>query len=183
MRSWVVRRLAHIYIERHVADLADRPGVLRMHKYMRQATIEASLKKHVDGRVAQCYPEEEYGSAEGGIMPDIPSMVRAQQTAGETKSTESAFDMKQSTMHDLPESDTTIFKHVRPSIVTDDASTSDTLHEEVIAEYALKSISSLTIKMSNKVENQFISKYTSRIFPWALNYDCGGADYPNLFSD
>ena len=37
--------------------------------------------------------------------------------------------------------------------------------------------------MSNKFENQFVSKYTSRIFPWALNYDCGGADYPDLFSD
>ena len=23
----------------------------------------------------------------------------------------------------------------------------------------------------------------SRIFPWALNYSCGGADYPHLFSD
>ena len=77
----------------------------------------------------------------------------------------------------------TIFKHARPSIVTDDASTTDTLSDEVVAEYALKSISSLTIKMSNKFENRFVSKYTSRIFPWALNYACGGADYPNLFSD
>ena len=52
-----------------------------------------------------------------------------------------------------------------------------------MAEYALKSISALSIKMSNKFENQFVSKYTPRIFPWALNYDCGGAEYPDLFTD
>ena len=23
----------------------------------------------------------------------------------------------------------------------------------------------------------------ARVFPWALNYDCGGADYPDLFAD
>eukprot|EP00973_Karenia_brevis_P048444 6722983-Karenia_brevis.AAC.1 len=22
-----------------------------------------------------------------------------------------------------------------------------------------------------------------RVFPWALNYDCGGAEYPDLFSN
>ena len=37
--------------------------------------------------------------------------------------------------------------------------------------------------MSNKFENQFVSKYLPRIFPWALNYDCGGPEYPNLFKD
>eukprot|EP00973_Karenia_brevis_P073528 10216465-Karenia_brevis.AAC.1 len=37
--------------------------------------------------------------------------------------------------------------------------------------------------MSNIFEDQFISKYLPRIVPWALNYDCGGAEYPDLFSN
>ena len=100
-----------------------------------------------------------------------------------TQSLDSAFDMKQSTMHDLPASESNPFQGMRPSIVIDEASSRDTFDDDVVAEYALESISALSIKMSNKFENQFVSKYTPRIFPWALNYDCGGAEYPGLFTD
>ena len=37
--------------------------------------------------------------------------------------------------------------------------------------------------MSNKFEEQYISKYMPRIFPWALNYDCGGPEFPGLFEN
>ena len=37
--------------------------------------------------------------------------------------------------------------------------------------------------MSREFEDQFVSKYLLRVFPWALNYDCGGAEYPNLFAN
>ena len=33
IRSGVVKRLAHIYIEKGGQDLADRPGVLKIHSY------------------------------------------------------------------------------------------------------------------------------------------------------
>eukprot|EP00973_Karenia_brevis_P001317 180099-Karenia_brevis.AAC.1 len=36
--------------------------------------------------------------------------------------------------------------------------------------------------MSNEFQDQFISQYAPRVFPWGLNYDCGGADYPDLFA-
>ena len=183
VRSWVVRRLSYIYIERHIADLADRPGVLKIHAHMQQATVEASLKAHVDQRVAEFYPPAEYNTGSGHVPPEITTMVREQQAAAGGRSVDSGFDMKQSTMPDISASDTTLFQNMRPCIVTDEAATADTLPAEVIAEHALKSISSLTIQMSNKFENQFVSKYTPRIFPWALNYDCGGAEYPNLFND
>ena len=49
VRSKVVKKLAHIYIERHIGDLRDRPGVLKMHGFMRDRgyecrTVEESLK-------------------------------------------------------------------------------------------------------------------------------------------
>lgn len=37
--------------------------------------------------------------------------------------------------------------------------------------------------MSNEFQDRFISQYCSHILPWALNYDCGGADYPDLFAN
>ena len=41
----------------------------------------------------------------------------------------------------------------------------------------------MTVRMSNVFEDQFVSKYLPRVFPWALNYDCGGAEYPALFAN
>eukprot|EP00973_Karenia_brevis_P079488 11031030-Karenia_brevis.AAC.1 len=37
--------------------------------------------------------------------------------------------------------------------------------------------------MSSVFGEKFASHYGSRVFPWALNYDCGGAEYPDLVSD
>ncbi len=37
--------------------------------------------------------------------------------------------------------------------------------------------------LDNVFEDQFISKYLPRILHWALNYDCGGAEYPDLFAN
>ena len=44
-------------------------------------------------------------------------------------------------------------------------------------------VSGIDVSMSNTFENQFVSHYNCRVFPWALNYDCGGVDYPDLFAD
>ena len=51
IRSWVVKKLAHIYIERNVHDLEDRPGVLKIHAYERCASITGSLKQHANRRI------------------------------------------------------------------------------------------------------------------------------------
>ena len=179
----MIRKLAYLYIERHIADLGEREGVLKIHAYMQKETVEASLKKHVDTRVAACYPPGEYDTAEGAVPPEISRMAAASDSQNSGKTPESSFDMKQSTMHDTPEATARLFDHMRPSIVLDEGTAEDTLHPEVVADHTLQSISNLTIRMSSKFENQFVSKYTSRIFPWALNYDCGGAEYPNLFMD
>ena len=86
-------------------------------------------------------------------------------------------------MHDIPAGDDKIFQDVRPLVVSDEGSAADTHSPEVIANVAMNSVTELTIKMSNQFQDQFVAKYTPRIFPWALNYDCGGAEYPGLFAD
>ena len=37
--------------------------------------------------------------------------------------------------------------------------------------------------MSNIFEKQFVTEYLPRIFPWSLQYDCGGPEYPDFFTD
>ena len=95
----------------------------------------------------------------------------------------SAFEMKQATMPDLPGKGAQLFYGVRPSIVVDEGETANTFSAETLAETAVPKVAKLDVHMSNVFEEQFISKYTPRIFPWALSYDCGGADYPELFAD
>ena len=110
-------------------------------------------------------------------------MVTEQQARENSGVGPSHFDYKQSTMHDLPLNDASVLDDVRPSIVVDEATTKDTHDDDVLAEQAMKSVTELTIQMSNDFQEQFVSKYTPRIFPWALLYDCGGAEYPELYAN
>jgi len=86
-------------------------------------------------------------------------------------------------MHDTAENVEKLFQHVRPSIVTDEGASADALPPEVVLEQGLGSVATMQVRMSNKFEEQFISKYMPRIFPWALNYDCGGPEFPGLFEN
>ena len=186
IRSGVVKRLAHIYIEKGGQDLADRPGVLKIHSYEGCASASSSLKQHADRRIDRLYPPELFGSESGALLPGLLEALaeerRAAQDSARTPS-DSVFDMKQSTMHDTAENVEQLFQHVRPSIVTDEGASADALPPEVVLEQGLGSVATMQVRMSNKFEEQFISKYMPRIFPWALNYDCGGPEFPGLFEN
>ena len=104
------------------------------------------------------------------------------QQAGKT-SDSSAFELKQATMPDVSSKGSQLFFGVRPSIVVDEAATAGTFSGEAIAESAIPKVAKLDVHMGNVFQEQFLSKYAPRIFPWSLNYDCGGADYPELFAD
>jgi hypothetical protein len=92
--------------------------------------------------------------------------------------------MKQATMPDMSCERPKFFESVRPTIALDEGETRDTFSKETVMESALPDkVSGIDVSMSNTFENQFASHYNSRVFPWALNYDCGGADYPDLFAD
>ena len=87
-------------------------------------------------------------------------------------------------MPDMATSGTDIFQGVRPTLVTDEGATHGTFSKEAVAESAMSGKTSvLEVSVSNSFENQFIRQYKSRVFPGALNYDCGGPDYLELFGD
>ena len=181
IRSSVVRKLAWLYIHRHQQDLAQRPGVLKIHSFMQGPDVMSSLLAHVDARLAKYYPESEYGG-NGAVMPEIQEMVAEQKQRPSEQKFESAFEMKQSTMPDNAESEAKLFANVRPSVVTDEAASEGTFRTEDLIDHSLQAVSRMPIEMSNQFEPQFVSQYMSRIFPWALNYDCGGPEFPNLFT-
>jgi hypothetical protein len=131
---------------------------------------------------ATLYPDEQYPQ-EGGIMPELIEMIASQESVAIKRSEESAFEMKQSTMPDAAESPEQVFESVRPNMVLPEASTNAVHSDDVLTEYTLGKLSDMTIKMSHQFEEQFISRYLPRIFPFVLNYNCGGPEYPDLFGD
>ena len=144
-------------------------------------TVAESLKSHTEKRIDALYPKEEHGRQEGAVLPGLVEMLRAQEST--TSHRDSAFDDKQSTTHDNARSHEDLFVHTRPSIVLDEGEAHDTFAPEVVADRAMSDILDLTAQMSTVFEDQFVSKYMPRVFPWALNYDCGGAEYPKLFAN
>ena len=118
VRSAIVKKLAGIYIDRHVADLKDRPGVLKIHTLQRCRTVAESLKKHAMQRIDEHYPEA------NAVLPGLAEVVK-QQPASVLADQSSGFDMKQATMHDNPRSAETVFDHLRPTVVTDEGESAD----------------------------------------------------------
>ena len=193
VRSRVVKGMANIYMERHVHDLGGRPRVLKLLK----TTVEnrpdawstdttlARVREHVEARVDAEYPPAEFGSEDGAVPLQIREMLEAGDAdARDQSADQSAFEMKQSTMPDMPAEGADLFQGVRPALVVDEGEARGTFSREAVTESAARDKTSVVdVSTSNSFENQFTSSYNCRVFPWALNYDCGGPDYPDLFAD
>ena len=184
VRSKVVITMAWVYIERHIGDLQDRKGVLEIHARQKRSSVAESLKAHVEQRVNELYPEEQFGSDGGALLPGVKAVADAlQDDQRPAQREESGFDMKQSTMHDEPRSVEDTFRHLRPSIVVDEAESTGAFAPEVVSAQAVQNIVDVEVPISNVLEEQFVGQYMSKIFPYALNHACGGADWPELFGE
>ena len=185
MRAAVVRRLAQLFADRRWERLKHKEGILRIHAVHKCATPKESLHQHISQRIEESYPEHLHSMPDGALVDGMQEIVvsQAQAERATQKVHESGFEMKQSTMPDVPESVENTFQNVRPTIVVAEATTESALPEELKSEYGLGRLARLDVPLQHKFEDQFISPYLPSIFPWALNYECGGPEYPDLFSD
>ena len=181
VRSQVVKNMAKIYIDRHVHDLGNRGHILKLHPRVPEGTVRERLHNHIDLRVDEIYPSSEFDVPCGAV----PEKIRLASVSGapDRSCQESLYEMKQSTMPDTPNDELNVFHGVRPTIVLDEGEASNTFSQETLLQAGAPKVAGLDVKMSNEFQDQFISQYIARCFPWALNYDCGGADYPDLFAD
>ena len=95
VRSAVVKKLATIYIDRKVKDLAGRKGVLDIHTLEQCKSVAEALKAHANRRVDTYYPPSEHGSESGGLLPGVRELIREQLGAGDygaNAGRETAFD-------------------------------------------------------------------------------------------
>ena len=172
-----------MYIDRKQKDLAGRPGVLEIHTIHKCQDAIQSLRAHVSKRVDASYPPATHGTEKGGLLPGLADLLKTDDQLTENPTNESGFEFKQSTMHDNARSLETLFDGVRPSLVVAERETAGTLKPEEEVLSSLDKVLDMPIPMGKEFEDQWNSQYLPRIFPWALNYDCGGADYPGLFED
>ena len=129
----------------------------------KQGTVLQSLHSHVEQRVDEHYPREIYTDVQGAIPPVLRSMAESQassekQNTGSATS-ESAYEMKQSTMPDAADDADKVFTDKRPTLVVGEATTADALDKNTVVEHAVGTVGGITLEMSNKFENQFVSKY------------------------
>ena len=85
-------------------------------------------------------------------------------------------------MPDAPDAPENVFAYARPTLVVGEATTEDAQDNNALVEHAVANVNSMNVEMSSVFEKQFNARYMPRVFQSALNYDCGGADYGDLFS-
>ena len=90
--------------------------------------------------------------------------------------------MKQSTMPDAPDAPKRVFAYARPTLVVGEATTKDAQDNNALVEHAVANVNGMKLEMSSVFEKQFNARHMPQVFQSALNYDCGGADYGDLFS-
>ena len=121
-----------------------------------------------------------------GIFKEMQDVVEAEsalQAKFGHKSQDSAFEIKNATMPDAETEVSDAFVDKRPLLVLDEAKTEGALPKHALLKYGLGSVAELQIPMSREFDDQWTSSYLPMIFPCSLNYRCGGAEYPDLFSN
>ena len=90
VRSRVVKKMATIYMERHIHDLGNRPHVLKLVQVATSPgvgtphTTSAQIQAHIEARVDALYPEATFGGAEGAVPELILDMLKGGTPKDET---------------------------------------------------------------------------------------------------
>ena len=170
VRSRIVKQMANIYIENRYEDLMKNAKVITL-LAAKDGNLRERFKEHINKRVDEQYPPSVFDTAEGCV----PEAVRVQALAAMDKEPAQlrktpVHDGKQGIGHDVSQSCVdNAFASLRPSIVVGERNTSAEDPQKL-----MDKISGVQIRMSTEFEEQFNTEYLSRIFPWALNYSCGG---------
>ena len=75
--------------------------------------------------------------------------------------------MKQATMHDTPNSGSTLFENVRPTIVVGEGASENTFSHSLTAEASIPKVGNMDVPVlsSNEFEDQFLSYIVPVSFP------------------
>ena len=103
------------------------------------------------------YPAPLHDTDTGSLLPGLLDVVQSQWAGDHEHTDVSAFDMKQSTMHDTAQPMESLFDHVRPTLVSDSGAAADTFAPDVVTQQALDNVLQMSVKMGHLFKEQFVS--------------------------
>ena len=180
-RSHILVGLGRIYAE-HLHELVSTvPAAKELCRPQNIAQYERNVQRH--------YPEEKFGTAEGGLSDVIKDA--ALEALRKHKERESSVRIQACELQgkdaapDDPAvaADEKIFSNVRPCILQEDSGAHG-IDEDVQVSSALGIFSDYHIQLrGNTLHESWAPRYTSMILPWTYNYMSGGPEYAKWYSD
>ena len=175
VRAHVVHGLARLYLERHLSDLEGNPGARQLKERLR------ALEDRLADRMNAIYPAAVYNNEEGALSDALRQRVEESLARWKTRAAPTpGIELKNQTMADAPRDINELFEDVRPVGVMAERDSSVLTEYSDQVKMALQKHSNLDVQVGTKFEDQFVGPYLSKIFPWALNYETGGPEYPDF---
>jgi len=173
----VVHGLARLYLKRHLTGIEGSSGANHLKERLRV------LEKALEDRMDWLYPASVYTPNEGGLSEDLRRHVEDNLERWKKRGVPAPdIELKNQTMADAPRDINELFQDLRPLGVVAERDSGILTEYSDQVKSALEKHSNLDIQVGTKFEDQFVGPYLSRIFPWALNYETGGPDYPDFFA-
>ena len=176
VRAHVVHGLARLYIHRHIDNLDRRLEGRQIQERARK------LLESAEQRINQYYPAEKFESQEGALIDELTQMVEDAAARWKKRSRDSLIEEKNQTMPDASANAADAFEHVRPVGVVAERDANLLVEHADQMKKALGKYSNLDVQVATRFEDQFVPLYLSRVYPWALNFECGGPEYPDFFA-
>ena len=75
-----------------------------------------------------------------------------------------------------------VFARARPTALVAERDCSMLTEHADQVKVAMSEYSSLNVQCATRFEDQLIPLYLPRIYPWSLNFECGGQEYLSMLS-
>ena len=133
IRAEIVKKVSYLYIEKHLCGLLNAKGAADIQAKYAGISLEMALRAHVDARMTEHYPEDKYPSATGAVPKEMHQFLayEIENLRRTASSRVSAFEEKQSTTADAPQTDVNeVFESVRPQLILDQGSVDNVVSAE-----------------------------------------------------
>ena len=178
VRSHVLVGLGRIYAEHlHEVVAGTRTAGMLQDRAATVARYMANVERY--------YPESRYGSEEGWLSDEVLAAARESAKRARMDASTSQFEHKNANPENATTQDPSkVFDTVRPVNVAQDSNAGLIINNDLQVASALKNFSEYRVQLQPGMMNEsFAPRYNSLVSPETFNYNSGGPEYPQFYSD
>jgi hypothetical protein len=178
VRSHVLVGLGRIYADHlHEAVAGSRTAKILQDRAATVARYMANVERY--------YPASRYGSEKGGLSDEVIAAARESAKCARMDASSSQFEHKNANPENATTQDPSkVFDNVRPVNVAQDSNAGPVVDHDLQVSAALKNFSGYRIPLQSGLLNEsFAPRYNSLVSPETFNYNSGGPEYPQFYSD